>query len=121
MDLEALYRKLEFASFSQREQIAADTVRDVPRDELAPLVRGLEHPHLGVRLGVIEVFRRAGYREALRKLLAHALGNAGDDRIFAVRALAPPPLVALGVLALFAVACVAWQFRTSASMIESDR
>lgn len=88
MDLEALYRKLELSSFSQREQIAAEVVRDTQRDELAPLVRGLEHPHAGVRLGVIEIFRRATYREALRKLLAHALAHDGDDRVFAVRAIA---------------------------------
>jgi len=87
MDLDALYRKLEFASFSQREQIAADIVRDVARDELGPLVRGLEHPHPSVRLGVIEILRRATYREGLRKLLAHAQAHEGDDRVFAVRAL----------------------------------
>nr|MBA3499955.1 hypothetical protein [Deltaproteobacteria bacterium] len=87
MDLEALYRKLEFASFSQREQIAGEVVRDVPRDELGPVVRGLEHPHRGVRLGIIEILRRAEYREALRKLLAHAQTHTGDDRVFAVRAL----------------------------------
>lgn len=87
MDLEALYRKLEFSSFSQREQIAADVVRHTARDEMAPLVRGLEHPNPSVRLGVIEILRRATYREGLRKLLAHALVHDGDERVFAVRAL----------------------------------
>ena len=88
MDIEALYRKLEFASFSTREQIAADVVRDSGREEIGPLVRGLEHPHLGVRLGIIEILRSATYREGLRKLLAHALAHDGDDRVFAVRAIA---------------------------------
>lgn len=89
MDLEALYRKLEFASFSQREQIAGEVVVAAgTRDALAPLVRGLEHPHVSVRLGIIEILRRATYREGLRKLLAHALAHDGDDRVFAVRAIA---------------------------------
>jgi S1-C subfamily serine protease len=88
MDLEALYRKLEFASFSQREQIAGEVAQSTPRDELAPLVRGLDHPHQGVRLGIIEVFRRATYREALRRLLTHAGTYEGDDKVFAIRAIA---------------------------------
>src|SRR5437868_3246527 len=88
MDLDALYRKLELASFSQREQIAGEVAQSTPRDELAPLVKGLEHPHASVRLGIIEVFRRAGYREAIRKLLAHAQAHDGDDRVFAIRAIA---------------------------------
>ncbi|HLL22080.1 MAG TPA: hypothetical protein VK427_08110, partial [Kofleriaceae bacterium] len=88
MDLDALYRKLEFATFSQREQIAVEIVRDTPREELAPLVRALEHPTANVRLGVIEIFRRAAYRESLRRLLAHAQASDGDDRVFSARAIA---------------------------------
>jgi hypothetical protein len=88
LDLEALYRKLEFSSFSQREQIAGEVIAATAREELGPLVRGLEHPHANVRLGIIEILRRATYREGLRKLLAHALAHEGDDRVFAVRAIA---------------------------------
>jgi hypothetical protein len=83
----ALYHKLEFASFSQREQIADEVVRDQP-ELVASLVRGLEHPHENVRLGVIEILRRAHHRDGMRELLAHARGREGDDRVFAMRALA---------------------------------
>lgn len=62
-------------------------MRDTPRDELAPLVRGLEHPMQSVRLGVIEILRRAGYRESLRRLVQHARDVDGDERVFAMRAL----------------------------------
>lgn len=88
VDLGALYRRLEAATFSQREQIAEEVVRETPPDELGSLVRGLEHPHRAVRLGVIEILRRAGHRAALRRLLEHARTFDGDDRVFAVRALA---------------------------------
>ncbi len=88
LDLSALYRRLEVATFTQREQIAAEVVRDTPRDELAPLVRGLEHPQQRVRLGVIEILQRAGYRESLRRLVQHARDLDGDDRVFAMRAIA---------------------------------
>ncbi len=87
IDLEVLYRKLELASFSHRQQIAEEVVRDHAGD-LAPLVKGLGHPHRSVRLGIIEILRRAGYRDALHELVAHTLDHDGDDRSFAVRALA---------------------------------
>lgn len=87
-DLSVLYRKLERASFSQREQIADEVVREMPHDQIATLVRGLEHPQQGVRLGVIEILARAGSRESLRKLMQHARDHDGDDRVFALRALA---------------------------------
>jgi hypothetical protein len=87
VDPTVLYRKLEQATFSQREQLADEVVRDTTRDEIGPLVRGLEHPHQGVRLGVIEILRRAKYREGLRKLLEHARKFDGDDRVFALRAM----------------------------------
>jgi hypothetical protein len=87
VDPEAVYRKLEFAQFSQREQIADEVVRDAP-EMIGTLVRGLEHPHENVRLGVIEILRRANYRESLRKLLAHARSREGDERVFAMRAIA---------------------------------
>ncbi|HSK03311.1 MAG TPA: serine protease [Kofleriaceae bacterium] len=87
-DLGALYRKLERATFLQREQIAEEVAREMPADQLGTLVRGLEHPHQGVRLGVIEILRRASHRPALRKLLEHARSHDGDDRVFAIRALA---------------------------------
>ena len=88
MDPAVLYRRLEFATFSQREQIADEVVRGTPPEHLGPLVRGLEHPHQGVRLGVIEILRRASYRESLRKLLEHARNHDGNDRVFAIRAMA---------------------------------
>jgi hypothetical protein len=88
IELEGLYRKLEHATFSQREQLAEEVARATPHDELAPIVRGLGHPLPNIRLGVIEVLRRAGYREAMRKLLEHAHHHDGDDRVFALRALA---------------------------------
>ncbi len=87
-DLGALYRRLERATFLQREQIAEEVVRETPAGELGELVRGLGHPQQGVRLGVIEILRRAGYREGLRSLLEHARNLDGDDRVFALRALA---------------------------------
>lgn len=87
MDLEALYRKLELATFSQRQQIADEVVRETDGD-VAPCVKGLAHPHRTVRLGIIEILQRAGYRDAMRDLLAHAANHDGDDRAFAVRALA---------------------------------
>lgn len=87
-DPSALYRKLEVASFLQREQIADEVVRETPPDELGSLVCGLEHPHQGVRLGVIEILRRADHRPSLRKLLEHAQAFDGDDRVFAMRAMA---------------------------------
>lgn len=87
VDLSVLFRRLELASFSQREQIAEEVVRDTPADELGPLVHGLDHPHQRVRLGIIEILRRASYRECLRKLLAHARSFDGDDRVYAIRAM----------------------------------
>lgn len=86
-DLETLYRKLELASFSQRQQIASEVVRDSGGD-IAPFLKGLGHPHRAVRLGIIDIVQRAGYRDALRALLEHATDHDGDDRVFAVRALA---------------------------------
>jgi hypothetical protein len=86
-DLEALYRRLELASFSQRQQIADEVTRGTGGD-VAPFVRGLNHPHIGVRLGVVEILRRARHRAALRELHLHAIAHDGDDRVFAVRALA---------------------------------
>ena len=88
VDPSLLYRRLEQATFSQREQIAAEVVAEASPEELGPLLRGLDHPQRGVRLGVIEIVRRAGYRAGVRKLLAHARGHEGDDRVFAMRALA---------------------------------
>jgi S1-C subfamily serine protease len=88
VDLGALYRRLEHATFSQREQIAEEIVRATPAGELGALVRGLQHPHQAVRLGVIEILRRAGHRAALRSLFEHARDREGDDRVFALRALA---------------------------------
>jgi hypothetical protein len=87
-DLEPLYRRLEHASFSARAQIAAEVAATAPPALLADLTRGLGHPHAGVRLGVIEIVRQAGHRDALDALLAHARGHDGDDRVFALRALA---------------------------------
>lgn len=88
VDPSLLYRKLEQATFSQREQIAAEVVAEASPEEIGPLLRGLDHPDRRVRLGIIEIVRRAGYREGLRKLLAHARNFEGDDRVFAMRALA---------------------------------
>ena len=88
VDLEALYRKLDGATFKQREQIADDTIRENPPEAIAPVVRGLGHPHESVRLGVIEILRRAASREALRKLVDHASSHTGDERVFTVRAIA---------------------------------
>jgi hypothetical protein len=87
-DLEQLYRRLEHASFSARAQIAAEVAATAPPALLADITRGLGHPHAGVRLGVIEVVRQAGHRGALDALLLHARGHDGDDRVFALRALA---------------------------------
>lgn len=87
-DLGALYRRLERATFSQREQIAEEVVRETPAGELGELARGLLHPQQGVRLGVIEILRRARYRDALQGLYEHARRHEGDDRVFALRALA---------------------------------
>jgi hypothetical protein len=88
VDLDHLYRRFEQATFSQREQIAGEVVAGVSPDELGPLLRGLDHPHRGVRLGVIEIVRRARYRAGLRRLMGHARNFDGDDRVFALRAMA---------------------------------
>lgn len=88
-ELEPLYRRLEYARFSQRGEIAAEvaaTAAPAELDELA--ARGLAHPVAPVRLGVIEIVRAAGHRAALAALLSHARGHEGDDRVFALRALA---------------------------------
>ncbi|MFN0249403.1 MAG: trypsin-like peptidase domain-containing protein [Kofleriaceae bacterium] len=85
--LEALYLRLELASFSQRQQIADEVARDTGGD-VSQFVRGLDHPNVAVRLGVVEILRRARYRAALRELHLHALAHDGDDRVFTVRALA---------------------------------
>src|SRR5688572_21869048 len=87
VDLDALYRKLEHASFTQREQIAGEVVRDSAPEEIVPLVRGLAHPIEPVRLGIIEILRRASCREALRKLVEHANTHEGNERVFTVRAI----------------------------------
>jgi S1-C subfamily serine protease len=88
VDLGVLYRQLEGATFTQREQIADEVARSTSPDELGPLVRGLDHPQPRVRLGVIEILRRANFRPALRPLLEHARRFDGDDQVFALRALA---------------------------------
>nr|MBA3456845.1 hypothetical protein [Deltaproteobacteria bacterium] len=88
MDLSVLYRRLELASFSQREQIADEVVLEASPESLGPLVIGLDHPHPRVRLGVIEILRRASYRASLRRLLNHARNFEGDDRVYAMRAIA---------------------------------
>ncbi len=88
MDLAQLYRKLEFATFTQREQIADEVIRESTPEMIVTFVRGLDHPTAAVRLGVIEILRRASCREALRKLVEHARAHDGDDRVFAVRAVA---------------------------------
>jgi hypothetical protein len=86
-DLETLYRKLDEATFSQRQQIADEIARDAKGD-IASLAKGLAHPHRAVRLGIIEIFRRANHRAGLRELVAHAANHDGDDRVFAIRAIA---------------------------------
>jgi len=86
--VDALFRKLEHATFSQREQIAAEAARELTADDLERLGAALAHPHAPVRLGVIEILRRAGHRASVQRLLAHAQAHDGDDRVFAIRALA---------------------------------
>jgi hypothetical protein len=88
IELEPLYRRLDAATFTQRAQIAAEVAAAAAPAELDALVRGLGHPHPSVRLGVIEILRQARHRGALAALLAHARAHDGDDRVFALRALA---------------------------------
>ncbi len=88
IDLSDLYRRLERATFSRRAELAAEVAAAAGPTELDGLARGLAHPHPAVRLGVIEVLRLAGHRGAVGALLAHARAHQGDDRVFALRALA---------------------------------
>lgn len=88
IDLERLFRRLDGASFAQRGQLAAEAAAEAAPDDLDRALVGLAHAQPSVRLGVIELLRRAGHRGAIAALHAHARGRDGDDRIFALQALA---------------------------------
>ncbi|MBK9030848.1 MAG: serine protease [Myxococcales bacterium] len=87
IDRARLLRQLEFASFAQRGQVAAEVAATATAAEVDELLDLLAHPHPHVRLGVLEVIRCAGHRDARARVLAHARAHAGDDRVFALRAL----------------------------------
>lgn len=88
IDRDRLFRQLDGASFAQRAAIAAAAAADATADELDDLATGLAADAPGVRLGIIDAWRLAGHRGALPALVAHARGRDGDDRVFAIRALA---------------------------------
>jgi hypothetical protein len=87
-DLGAVVRELEAAGFTAREALAERAARELTADELAALAGRLDDPRPGVRLGVIEVLWRAGHRASVPRLARHARERGGDDRVFAIRALA---------------------------------
>ena len=64
IDRDRLFRQLEFASFAQRGQIAAELAALAAADDVDALLDGLDHPQPGVRLGVLEVVRCARHRAA---------------------------------------------------------
>ncbi|HVK78766.1 MAG TPA: serine protease [Kofleriaceae bacterium] len=82
-----LFQKLDQASFSAREQLAEEIARRATPAQLVALSRALEHPSQRVRLGVIEVLRRATHRASTPLLFRHAQAHDGDERVFAIRAL----------------------------------
>ena len=88
MELERLFRQFDGASFAQRAQLAAEAAGDATPAELDAALAGLAHAAATVRLGVIELMRAARHRGAIARLHAHADAHAGDERVFAVRALA---------------------------------
>lgn len=88
MELERLFRQFDGASFAQRAQLAAEAAAAATPAELDLALDGLTHAAPTVRLGVIELMRAAGHRGAVARLHAHARAHAGDERVFAVRALA---------------------------------
>jgi hypothetical protein len=88
IELERLFRQFDGASFAQRAQLAAEVAAAMTAADLDAALAGLAHASLSVRLGVLELVRVAGHRGAVPALHAHARGHGGDDRVFALRALA---------------------------------
>lgn len=76
------------ASFAKRAELAAQAARALSSEQLAELARHLAHPERSVRLGVMEVLALANHRDSLDRLASHARARDGDDRVFAIRALA---------------------------------
>ncbi len=88
VDPRSLLRSLEEATFVERERLAEAAARELSPAQLRELAASLEDPRPKVMLGVIEVLGRAAHRESRERLLAHAQRHEGDDRVFAIRALA---------------------------------
>lgn len=88
IDRARLLTQLEYASFTQRGALAAETAAAASADELDALVAALDDERAGVRLGVLAVLGAARHRPALSRLVAHARARTGDDRVFALAALA---------------------------------
>lgn len=88
MDITPLLFKLELAGFVERERLAAELARSLEPSQLDALVPHLKHSHAGVRQGVMTILAEARHRPALEALLQVARERTGDDRVFAIRALA---------------------------------
>jgi hypothetical protein len=83
-----LVEMFDGAAFAERAELAAGAAAELSPEQLAELARHLDHPSKPVRLGVLEVLARANHRASLERLLRHARSHDGDDRVFAIRALA---------------------------------
>ena len=88
IDRARLLLQLEYASFTQRGALAAEAAAAAAPDELDALLPSLDDDRTGVRLGVLGIVAAARHRPALARLVAHARARTGDDRVFALAALA---------------------------------
>jgi hypothetical protein len=88
VDLGSLLLMFDGASFAKRAELAAQAARTLSLEQLDVLARQLDHPQRSVRLGVIEILALASHRPSLDRLMSHARDHDGDDRVFAIRALA---------------------------------
>ena len=88
MEMNELIEALSQVGFGLREQLAQTTAATATPKDLVAMCALLMHDNENVRLGAIEILAAANFRPGMGALKAVARSGKGDERVFAIRALA---------------------------------